>query len=78
MAGEKLTDLRCPACGGSDGFPHDHKADLTGLDDGPYLPGRGPRKRPATKTAEESRAIRARAWETRRMKRTLEDTSHDR
>jgi hypothetical protein len=41
----------------------------TGLDDGPYLPGYGPpRKKPAPKTAEELRAIRAKAWATRRAK----------
>lgn len=38
----------------------------TGLDDGPYLPGKAPRKKPAHKTPEEWKAIRAKAWETRR------------
>ncbi len=38
----------------------------TGLDDGPYLPGKAPRKKPAPKTPEELRVIRAKAWETRR------------
>lgn len=39
----------------------------TGLDDGPYLPGKGPRKTPAPNTPEELKAIRAKAWETRRL-----------
>ena len=32
----------CSICGGSFHylFPHDHKADNSGLDDGPWLPGR--------------------------------------
>jgi hypothetical protein len=47
-------------------FPHDHKADKSGLDDGPYLPGRAPRKKPPPKSREELAAIRARAWATRR------------
>lgn len=40
-----------------------------GLDCGPYLPGCAPRKRPAPKSLEELREIRARAWATRRAKR---------
>lgn len=56
----------CLLCGGLLSWEHDHRPDNTGLDDGPYLPGRAPRKKPAPKTAEEMRAIRARAWETRR------------
>lgn len=47
----------------------DHKADLSGLDDGPYLPGRAPRKRAAPKSPEAMRGIRARAWATRRSTR---------
>lgn len=43
----------------------DHKPDLSGLDDGPYLPGCAPRKKPAPKTTEELREIRAKAWATR-------------
>lgn len=39
---------------------------MTGLDDGPYLPGRAPRKASAPKTSDELRSIRAKAWETRR------------
>jgi hypothetical protein len=38
----------------------------TGLDDGPYLPGRAPRKKPAAKSAVETREVRSRAWATRR------------
>lgn len=44
----------------------DHRVDLTGLDDGPYLPGCAPRKKPEPKTPEELAAIRERAWQTRR------------
>lgn len=40
----------------------------TGLDDGPYLPGKAPRKKPEKKTPEELRAIRLKAWETRRSR----------
>lgn len=40
----------------------------TGLDDGPYLPGQAPRKRPESKTPEELKAIRAKAWATRRAR----------
>lgn len=59
---------RCPICGGELTWPHDHRPDLSGLDDGPYLPGCAPRKRPAPKPASEMREIRSRAWETRRQK----------
>lgn len=41
---------------------------MTGLDDGPWLPGKGPRKRAKRKTDEELRVIRAKAWATRRQK----------
>jgi hypothetical protein len=70
-------DEPCPICGASGPtmhhgqwghFPHNHKPDLSGLDDGPYLPGHEPRKKPAPKSAEETSAIRARAWATRRAK----------
>lgn len=55
----------CPICSGlmSTGH-HDHRDDLSGIDDGPPL-GRQYRKPPA-KPAEELREIRARAWATRR------------
>ena len=39
---------------------------MGGLDDGPWLPGKGPRKRVKPKSAEELSAIRAKAWATRR------------
>ncbi len=39
---------------------------MDGLDDGPWLPGRGPRKRQKSKSADELYAIRAKAWATRR------------
>lgn len=51
--------------------PLDHRPDQTGLDDGPYLPGRAPRKKPAPKSAEELTAIRKRAWVTRRASRLI-------
>lgn len=44
----------------------DHKPDGSGLDDGPWLPGKGPRAKPAPKSKEELAAIRAKAWATRR------------
>ena len=47
-------------------WPHDHRADNTGLDDGPPLYTE--RKRPAPKPAAEIKEIRARAWATRREK----------
>lgn len=46
----------------------DNRPDNTGLDDGPWLPGQAPRKRPAPKSAEQMADIRARAWATRRAK----------
>jgi len=46
----------------------DNRPDNTGLDDGPYLPGQAPRKRPVPKSSEEVTDIRARAWITRRAK----------
>lgn len=56
----------CSVCGAPLTWKHDHRADNSGLDDGPPL--RTPRKRPASKTGEELRDIRARAWATRRKK----------
>ena len=44
----------------------DHKPDGSGLDDGPYLPGKAPRKKPPAKSADELAATRGKAWETRR------------
>lgn len=45
----------------------------TGLDDGPYLPGKAPRKKAAQKTPEEWEAIRQKAWATRRAAHQPED-----
>lgn len=61
-------DDRCLTCGGTLTWEHDHKPDLSGLDDGPYLPGHAPRKKPAPKPSEELTEIRSRAWATRRAK----------
>lgn len=70
-----MSESWCPICGVSGpimqggvwgDFPHDHRPDLSGLDDGPCLPGRAPRKKAHPKTPEEYRDIRARAWATRR------------
>lgn len=54
----------CPVCFGELTWTHDHKPDNSGLDDGPPLFAQ--RKKPAPKSAEEMREIRARAWATRR------------
>lgn len=62
---EAVPDM-CPHCG----MPiatHDHRADLTGLDDGPYLPGMVPRKK-SERSPQQLSADRMRAWETRRAK----------
>lgn len=56
----------CEHCGGALTWAHDHRADNSGLDDGPPL--REPRKKPAPKSAAIVRSIRARAWATRRKK----------
>ena len=63
-----MTEERCLICGGELSWEHDHRPDMSGLDDGPYLPGRAPRKKPAPKAAHEISAIRKRAWATRRQK----------
>lgn len=55
----------CEVCGSELSWPHDHRPDNTGLDDGPPLPAR---KRPTPKSPEVLRDIRARAWATRRRK----------
>jgi hypothetical protein len=65
--GRAEADL-CVTCGQPLTWVHDHKADLSGLDDGPDLPGQAPRKKTAPKPADEIREIRARAWATRRQK----------
>jgi len=56
----------CLICGGGLTWRHDHRADNTGIDDGPPL--RAPRKKPPAKSREELSDIRARAWATRRQK----------
>lgn len=58
----------CSLCGGVIAFPHDHQPDQSGLDDGPWLPGRAPRKRPEPKQPDELTEIRVRAWATRRAR----------
>lgn len=59
----------CTVCGGVLAHPHDHREDETGLDDGPWIPSKAPRKKAAPKTAEEMKVIRAKAWATRRASR---------
>jgi len=58
----------CLICGSANTWRHDHKPDNSGLDDGPWLPGRAPRKKVAPKPADEVSATRKRAWATRRSK----------
>ncbi len=58
--------MNCEICGCETAFAHDHRADNSGLDDGPPL--HAPRKKPAPKSADEMREIRAKAWATRREK----------
>lgn len=61
--------LRCAICGGPQKYKHDHKADNSGLDDGPPLKSERPyTRRLPLKSADELAAIRKRAWETRRGK----------
>ena len=54
----------CRDCGQFMEFPHDHKADATGLDDGPQLVRT--RKKMVPKSRSEYAAIRVKAWATRR------------
>jgi hypothetical protein len=56
----------CSICGAETTWNHDHRADNTGLDDGPLL--RAPRKKPPPKEPAELSNIRMRAWATRRQK----------
>lgn len=63
----------CPVCASVLTFPHDHRTDLGGIDDGPpdwvWKPGvRKPHRRPPVKSPQESADIRGRAWATRRAK----------
>lgn len=71
--GEKLE--ACPSCGKAlvqveydfqwcQTCDHDSKPNGTGLDDGPPL--NAERKKPAPKSIDEMKSIRARAWSTRR------------
>jgi hypothetical protein len=57
-------ERRCGTCGGQLTWNHDHKPDLSGIDDGPSKV----RKKPPPKSAGEMAAIRGKAWETRRAK----------
>lgn len=56
----------CEICHAPLTFAHDHKADKSGLDDGPWLDE--VRKRAAPKPPEIMAEIRHRAWATRRAK----------
>lgn len=47
----------------------DERPDGSGLDDGPPIPGRAPRKKADPKSADELRAIRRKAWATRRARK---------
>lgn len=55
----------CDVCTMPLSWEHDHKPDQSGLDDGPPL-GRQYVKRAPAKSPEEMKAIRAKAWATRR------------
>jgi len=59
-------DERCEICGGVLTWKHDHRADNSGIDDGPPIDI--PRKKPAPKSPDVMREIRFQAWETRRKK----------
>lgn len=56
----------CDVCGGQLTWLHDHRADNTGIDDGPPLSVS--RKKMEAKSPDEYRDIRSRAWATRREK----------
>lgn len=56
----------CETCGVETTFVHDHRADNSGLDDGPPL--HHVRKKATPKPASEIHEIRTRAWATRREK----------
>jgi len=58
----------CEKCGGLTDFEHNHRADNTGLDDGPWLPGCAPRKKPEPKPPHVVRNTKLRGWVTRRAK----------
>ncbi len=68
-----IEPLFCEVCHGALTWVHDHKSDLSGIDDGPpdwvCIPGvRKPHKKPEPKSPEVMADIRKRAWETRRTK----------
>ena len=63
-----VSDEPCCICGQPSAWQHDHRPNGTGLDDGPWLPGKAPRKKPEAKTAAVVSDMRRRAWETRRRK----------
>jgi hypothetical protein len=65
MENERMSET-CGICGGLLTWQHDHRADNTGLDDGPPLAT--PRKKAAPKSDAEMWDIRSRAWQTRRQK----------
>ena len=65
MSDQTQTTAFCPLCVSETTFQHDHKPDNTGIDDGPEM---ATRKKPAPKPTEKTAAIRAQAWETRRVK----------
>lgn len=56
---------RCATRGQELTWTHDHREDLSGVDDGPPFPTR---KKPAPKPADEVARIRAAAWATRRQR----------
>ena len=57
----------CQVCNSEMTFPHDHKPDLSGIDDGPPI-GCVYRKKAAPKPSSELARIRAQAWQTRRAR----------
>lgn len=65
QTGPDARDAICSVCAFEMKWPHDHKPDNSGLDDGPDWPVR---KKAAPKSPEVMAEIRARAWATRRMK----------
>jgi hypothetical protein len=67
----------CKTCGGVLAFLHDHKPDQSGLDDGPWLPERAPRKKMEPKPPEVVREIRLRAWATRRAREHQPQPEHE-
>ena len=58
----------CSICLAETTWPHDHKDDRTGLDDGPFRDEKPRGKWTDGKSQAEISAIRLGAWETRREK----------